>query len=295
MEKIKIIHNPSSGRQMVEKKIDRICKILIDNGYIIGKFQTEKKNDAMLETIKCCKEDWDAIIVCGGDGTVNEVATGIVRGGRKIPVAILGAGTVNDFANFMELPKNPDEFCNMIINGKSIDVDLGKCGKNYFVNVAAGGLLTNVAHQVSSELKTILGRTAYYIEGIKEIPKHKFNSFDINIKSSEFTEDLEALLFLVCNSSSIGGFKKLAPEAEVKDGYLDCIVIKKAEFQNIITIFIKLLKGELTSHPNVLHFKTKKVTINSHKKVHIDLDGEFGGVLPASFEVVEQSFRIFVK
>ena len=213
MKKVKIILNPSSGRQIIQRRIDAICKQLIDDGYTVSKFLTKEKNDAMYETIKCCSEDWDLIIACGGDGTVNEVAKGIVLGGRKIPVAILAAGTVNDFANYLDLPRTSGEFYEMIRNGNTLDVDLGRTKDEYFVNVAASGLLTNVGYQVPPETKAILGRMAYYIEGIKEIPKQKFRPIRVKFESKEYTSREDMLLFLISNSSSIGGFKKLAPKA----------------------------------------------------------------------------------
>ncbi|RKD31453.1 diacylglycerol/lipid kinase family protein [Thermohalobacter berrensis] len=297
MKKVKVIYNPSSGRQLIQRRIDNVCKILMDNGYLVGKFATRKQYDAENETIKCCKEDWDIIIACGGDGTVNEVANGIVKGGRKIPVGILPAGTVNDFANYMKLPKNPKDFCNMIIEGKTVDVDLGKANDRYFVNVAAGGLLTNVAYQVPSEIKTVLGRVAYYLEGLKEIPKQNFNFKPINmtIHSEEYSQNEEVLLFLITNSSSIGGFKRLAPLAKVEDGYLDCIIIKKSDIQDIVSIFINIFKGKHIEHPNVKYFKTRKITIDTNNSVDIDVDGEYAGKLPATFEVIPNSFRIFIK
>lgn len=293
MKKVKIIYNPSSGRQLIQMRLDMICKILMDNGYIIGKFATKKKNDALYETIKCAKEDWDIIIVCGGDGTVNEVASGIEIGGRKIPVAILAAGTVNDFANYMSLPRTPKEFCSMIMNENIIDVDLGRVKDKYFVNVAAGGLITNVAHQVSSEAKTLFGRTAYYIEGIRELPRQMFKAINVKIESEEYTSSDEIFLFLISNSSYIGGFKKLAPKAQVEDGLLDCIVIKKSEIQDLFALFIGVFKGEHINHPSVVYFKTKQVSISNNEDVQIDVDGEYAGTLPATFEVLPKSFRIF--
>lgn len=295
MKKVKIICNPSSGRQIIQRRLDYICKLLIDDGYTISKFLTRKKDDAMLETIKCCKEDWDIIIACGGDGTVNEVAKGIVNGGRKIPVAILAAGTVNDFANYMDLPKNSREFYHMIKKENTVDVDLGKVNDKYFVNVAASGLLTSVGYQVQPEAKAILGRMAYYLEGLKEIPKQKFEPIRVKFESEEYTKEEDILLFLLSNSSSIGGFKKLAPKANVSDGYLDSIIIKKSEVQDLVSIFISIFTGEHINHPNVEYFKTKKICVDTSEDVSIDIDGEFGGKLPSTFEVVPNSFRIFVK
>ncbi len=295
MKKVKIICNPSSGRQIIQRKIDYICKMLIDYGYTVSKFLTEKKNDAMKETIRCCHEDWDIIIACGGDGTINEIAEGIVKGGRKIPVAILAAGTVNDFANYMDLPKNSKEFFEMIEQGNTMDVDLGKVNDEYFVNVAASGILTNVGYQVQPEIKAVLGRMAYYLEGLREIPKQKFEPIKMKFECREYVREEDILLFLVSNTSSIGGFRKLAPKANVSDGYLDSIIIKESEIQELITIFVKIFRGEHINHPNVEYFKTKKMHVYTNEDVPIDIDGEYGGKLPAVFEVIPKSFKIFIK
>lgn len=294
MKKIKIIYNPSSGRQAVEKKLDKLTKLLLDDGYTIHKFSTKKKNDAMNETIKACGEDWDNIIAVGGDGTVNEVAKGIILGGRKIPVAILSSGTVNDFANYMEIPKNVLEFYDMIKRGKSIDVDLGKIEGNYFVNVAAGGLLSNVGFSVLPEAKMVLGRMAYYLEGVKELVLDNLKPIKVRIESEEYNEENEILLFVISNSSSIGGFKKLAPKADVLDGYLDVFAIKKADVQELANIFFNIFNGDHINHTKVIYFKSKKIKITSNQDIAIDIDGEYGGVLPATFEVLSKSFRILV-
>ena len=294
MKKAKIICNPSSGRQVIQRKVDYLCNLLINEGYIVGKFNTEKKNDAMLETMKSCNGNWDFIVACGGDGTVNEVAKGIAKSERKIPVAILSAGTVNDFANHIGLPRNMDDFFEMIKDERVINVDLGKVNDEYFVNVAASGLLTNVGYQVQPEVKAIFGRMAYYIEGVKEIPKQKFEPIRVKFESQEYTKEEDILLFLISNSASIGGFKKLAPDANVYDGYLDVVIIKKSEVGDLAQIFINIFKGEHVNHPNVSYFKSKKIGVQTTEEVTIDIDGEYGGMLPAVFEVVPDGFKIFV-
>lgn len=294
MKKIKIIFNPSSGRQMVERKLDRLITMLLDDGYTINKFFTQKKDDAMNETIKVCKEDWDMIIVSGGDGTVNEVAKGIALSNRKVPVAILSSGTVNDFANHMKIPKDINEFYDMIKKENTVDVDLGKLNDDYFVNVAAGGLLSNVGYQVPSESKLVLGRMAYYLEGLKEITLQSFDPINLKIESEEYNSTDEVLLFLISNSSSIGGFKKMAPKADVLDGFLDVVVVKRSDVANLANIFFNIFSGEHINHPNVIYFKTKKITLSSAQDISIDMDGEYGGKLPATFEVIPEAFRILI-
>ncbi len=294
MKKIKIISNPSSGRQNIQRGLDYLATLLLDDGYILGKFNTAKKDDAMNETIKTCKEDWDMIIACGGDGTVNEVAAGIALSERKIPVAILSAGTVNDFATHMNLPTDMDEFHQMILNGKTTVIDLGKVNNKYFVNVAASGLLTDVGYKVQPEAKAIFGRMAYYVEGLKEIPRQTLKPIRMKFESEEYTKEEEALLFVVSNSASIGGFKKLAPDASVSDGYLDVVIIKKSEIVDLAQIFVNILKGDHVNHPNVEYFKTKSLKVWSERNLTIDIDGEYGGKLPAEFIAVHQSMEILV-
>lgn len=294
MKKVKIIYNPSSGRQVIERRLNRLCKLLFDDGYTLSKFTTSKKDDAMLETIKTCNEDWDLIIVSGGDGTVNEVAKGIAISDKKVPVAILSSGTVNDFANYLKLPKNIYDFYKIIKREKTIDVDLGRVNNEYFVNVAAGGLLSNVGYQVPSEQKMLLGRLAYYFEGLKEITLQSFEPIRLKIQSQEYTSEEDVLLFLISNSSSIGGFKKLAPHASITDGLLDVVVIKKTDVQNLANIFISIFSGNHINHPSVKYFKTNKITLDSNELVELDIDGEYGGRLPATFEVVPNAFRVIV-
>ncbi|MDX9916532.1 MAG: YegS/Rv2252/BmrU family lipid kinase [Gudongella sp.] len=294
MNKIKFIINPSSGRQIMEKKIDILCKLLLDDGYVIGKFFTKNKYDAMLEAKKTCSQDFDLIVVCGGDGTVNEVVKGIVTSDRKIPIAILASGTVNDFANYLNLPKTAYEFYDLIKRNKVIDVDIGSVNEDYFVNVAAGGLLSNVAYQAQPEVKAILGRMAYYLEGFRELANQGLETVHVKIDSEEFHSEEDILLFVISNSSSIGGFKKLAPEADIVDGLLDVVLIKRADIAELANIFINVLTGEHINHPKVIYYKTRQVEITSGDKIVIDIDGEYGGKLPAVFKVIPLGLSILV-
>lgn len=295
MRKVKVICNPSSGWQNTQRKVDQLCSMLINEGYIVGKYNTSAKDNAMHETIKTCKEEWDLIIAFGGDGTINEIVKGIIKGGRKIPVAILASGTVNDFANYMRIPRDVEEFFQMIKKERTIDVDLGKVNDEYFINVAASGLLTDIGYKVPSEIKAIFGKMAYYIEGLKEIPRSKIQPIQLSFKSEEFSGQESVLLYLISNTASIGGFKRIAPDADVQDGYLDVVIIKKSEVQDLAQIFINIFRGEHINHPNVIYFKTKKITVESEEEdITIDIDGEYGGKLPATYEVIPSAFRIIL-
>lgn len=295
-KKIKIINNPSSGKTITKKKLDEVIKIIVNRGHTVSMYNTQKKYDAKNETIKTCNEDWDIIIASGGDGTVNEVANGIALSENKVPVAIFATGTVNDFSNYIGMPKDPLNFCDVVEKNNVIDVDLGKVNDKYFVNVVGGGILTTIAHTVPVESKGIFGKAAYYVEGIKGVPKHINSDIKIAIESEEFNGEEEVSLFLVTNSSSVGGFKKLAPYADIQDGYLDCVIIGKTEVQDLLPLFINILNGSHTESNGVKYFKTKNIKVNliSKKNIHIDADGELIGELPISIKIVPGAFKILV-
>ena len=294
MKRVKFIINPSSGRQTTERRIDNLCKLLLDDGYVVAKFFTERKLDAMYEAIKTCKGDFDIIIACGGDGTVNEVVKGIMSCEKKLPLAVLASGTVNDFANYLNIPKNIPNFFKMIKEEKTVEIDIGKVNDEYFVNVAAGGLLTGVGYQVPAETKALLGRLAYYFEGIRELTSQNLEPLHVKIVSEEYINEEDILLFVISNSSSIGGFTKLAPEADMLDGLLDVVIIKNSAVSDLANIFINVLTGEHINHPNVIYFKTKSIIIESTEDIPIDIDGEYGGKLSAKFQVIPKALRIII-
>ena len=133
------IINPSSGTKIIQKNLnviigDLVLKQLVNH---VDTFYTEKKNDAYHHCLSLNNGDYDFIVSVGGDGTVNEVISGMVEKELSIPLAILPGGTVNDFSNHLQLPTNPNAFCSMIEKMNTIPVDIGKVNDGYFVNVIA--------------------------------------------------------------------------------------------------------------------------------------------------------------
>ncbi|WZL71602.1 diacylglycerol kinase family lipid kinase [Clostridiaceae bacterium 35-E11] len=294
--KVKFILNPSSGKQIVQQNLDRMIGNLILKGIVkyVDVFTTKTKFDGLQEVEKMKQGEYDLIIAVGGDGTVNEVVNGVMKSQNKTPIAILPAGTVNDFANWMEIPKDAEGFAQMIKNNKKVKVDVGKVNDQYFMNVAAGGLLTNVGYKVSSEFKTVLGRFAYYVEGMKEIPKQMFQSISLEINAGEMKMQEDILMFLVMNSPTVGGFKKIAPKAKTDDGLLDVCIIKKSDLSQIFSLFVQMMKGEHIYHPKVKYIQTSKIELKcfGDERIDLDLDGEQRGMLPAVIEVIPKAIDI---
>lgn len=297
--KAKIIINPSSGKQIVQKNLPEIVSTLILDNTLDGTnvFYTHKKNDAYNEAKKIKKNQYDLIIVAGGDGTLNEVVNGVIKGGNETPIAILPAGTVNDFSTFIGVSKDVELFCKMIRDYNVIPVDAGKVGDKYFINVAAGGLMTDIGYKVSVDAKTVMGKFAYYAQGMIDLPQQIFKSIDITINSEEVKfEEKESLMFMVANTPSVGGLKRLAPKAKIDDNKLDVFVIHKPEFGKMLTLFVQILKGEHTNNPQITYFQTKKVVINCKNinNFRIDIDGEQGELLPVTIEAVPLAVKFLV-
>lgn len=298
MLKALFVINPSSGKQNFLETIEQIVARLIMEQTVnhIDVVYTQKLYNAYERVLELKDGDYDFVTAIGGDGTINEVISGIAKGGSNIPVAIISAGTVNDFANYLNLPTNVSEFCEMIKTFRLKKIDVGSINGKIFMNVVAGGIATDIGYNVSKEMKAIFGKAAYYVEGIKEIPKQLFSPFKLRIESEEFTGSDEYLLFMVMNSQSVGGYKQAAPLASVSDGQLDVLLLKKVELTQITDLIFKIFSGDHINHPAVNYFQTKHIKIlpEDDSNISIDYDGEYYGVLPADIRILPGKVNIII-
>lgn len=294
--KVKIIYNPNAGKSRGLRNIKSLADELLNNGHLIQRIATKKEKDTFNETEKAIADGFDLIIAAGGDGTINEAASALAKNKSSIPLGIFQFGTVNDFATYLNITNDPFEFAEMVERMEIISIDLGKTNGSYFINVAAGGLLTNVAHDTPREMKAVLGKNAYYLNGLKDLTEKGLYTTNLTIITNEIELTDDFYLFLVSNSPSVGGFNNLAPNAEIQDGLLDCVFVKKASFINNVEVFIKILTGTHVDNDSVLYFKTDKIKIinNSKKIVEYDLDGEYGGNLPIEIKVVPSAINILI-
>jgi len=274
-KKVLFIINPKAGKQQIRNSLLEILDIFIKVGYDLNIYLTQSQGDARKVTIDRARY-YDLIICSGGDGTLNEVVSGMMDSVKKIPVGYLPAGTTNDFANCLDIPKNMIEAANIVTNGQPYNCDIGSFNDNYFIYVAAFGIFTNVPYVTKQETKNFLGYLAYILEGIKRLNEIKPYSLEIQYNDKTIVGDF--IFGMISNSTSIGGFKGLTiPHAYLNDGLFEVTLVKNPktpiELQEIISAL-------LTQEPDMRHiltFRTNKLVITGDEKISWTLDGEFGG------------------
>jgi len=295
MKKALFIINPSSGRQNFKQQLEQILGkcILQEVTRLNDIYYTQTKNDAFYKTKSLKKGDYDFVVVCGGDGTVNEAIGGLIESQSDIPLAILPTGTVNDFATALHLPKTPEKFVEMLGKGETKKVDIGKIGDMYFANVVAGGTFSDISFRVPKSNKAKLGPLAYYIEGILAIPE-LFNTsipLTLNVDGQVYRE--HALLFLISNSKNIGGSDLLASKADMQDGYFDIIIFKKCQITDMIALSKDILLNKHLDSPFIRFLHGKSIDISSTIALpEVDIDGEKGPHLPIHIDVLEKAITI---
>jgi len=294
--RLKIILNPSSGRETARSNIENVLSYLSMKGSIerADINYTAKRFDAMNFAIDTNPEEYDMLIAAGGDGTINEVVTGIMRSEIDIPVAIYNSGTVNDFATINHLPSSPADFARMLEDPEFVRVDCGKAGDSYFMNVLAGGSFADVVYNVQPDLKTALGPVAYWISAMKDIPSLN-SSQHITIHNGDETIETDAVMFFVSNTSSVGGFRNLMSRADVTDGLLDVMVLKKMERTEIMPLFGKIIVGDHINSDKVIYFQATDFSIEApeaESTITLDLDGEKGPSLPIRISCVPRAINL---
>ena len=268
MKKVRFIYNPYSGENIILHELDKVMKLHQEKGYQVVPYRIQKDKD-IDEAFDIIDKDYNYVLVAGGDGTVDSVVNAMMNRGIDLPIGILPVGTANDFGKFIGIPSDVTKACNQILESEPKAVDIGKINDKYFINVASSGLFTDVSQKTDLNLKNTIGKLAYYLKGIEEIPN--FRRLKVHLKSKEVDFDGEMYLILVFNGQTAGNFK-LATRADVNDGYLDVIMIKAVPIIEILPLFIKILKGEHLDSDKVIYFKTDDILIESEEDIVVDID-----------------------
>ena len=290
--KARIIYNPTAGRESFKRDLALVLEQLEIAGYETSAHATVGEYDAQKAAGTAVERGFDLIVAVGGDGTINEVINGIAGHEHRPKLGIIPAGTTNDFAKALNIPRDTKKALKIITNNHSKKLDIGKVNDQYFMNIAGGGELTEVSYEVPSKLKTMIGQLAYYMKGIEMLPFIKPTKTKIEYDGTVIDEEI--MLFLVANTNSVGGFEKLAPNAKFDDGYFDLFILRKTNLAEFIRIASLALRGAHLDDKNIIHAQAKHIIVTPEDNMQLNIDGEFGGMLPGEFLNLKQHIEFFL-
>ncbi len=273
--KLLFVFNPHAGKGLIKNHLLDIVDIFAKAEYEITIYPTQCSGDAT-RIVESEAVGYDRVICSGGDGTLNEVVSGMVAAGLNKPIGYIPAGSTNDFANSLELPKDMRKAAQIAVEGMPFPCDVGMFNGNSFIYVAAFGLFSAVAYQTPQEQKNVLGHLAYIIEGAKQlldIPSvHLQVEYEGNIVQDAF------IYGMITNSVSVGGFKGMTGnDVKLDDGVFEVTLIKMPKNAKELNEILASLTNLIDATDLIYSFKTDELKIVSKDPVAWTLDGEFGG------------------
>ena len=292
MKRAMFIINPSSGKEEAHAYKELVLEKLQKMGYETEVRETEKADDATSFASDACKRKFDFVMAMGGDGTINEAVAGLAEQSHQPLFSFVPLGTVNDFARALGISLEPEEAIAALEAGVPKGVDIAKAGKRYFMNILALGSLAEATYQVSPEQKTKLGAFAYLLEGLKVLTHDEEAHFEIEHDQGSWKG--EAKLVLAALTNSVGGFERLAPEAQPDDGMMHLYVVKNAALPAFIRMAGELLMGRLEHDPAVEVIHTRKAAIRTGEPLSCNIDGEHGFETPFTIEVLPRHLQVLV-
>lgn len=288
MKKAMLIINPTSGGEKAldyKEKLENKAKEYFE--YVETKI-TEKAKDATAFAEEASKENYEAVIVFGGDGTVNEVISGIAEKDYIPKLGIIPGGTGNLITKLLEISQDIDEAIDQLDFNKTNVIDIGKANKSYFGYIFSVGSLPEAIHNVEIEDKTKYGVLAYAINTIKSVIKDEVFNIKIETENGSYEGEASQVLVLLSNYYAD---KKIFEEN--KDGYANILILKNASIISKISLIPDLLKGDIVENDNIEYIKAKDITISSDTKLESDIDGDQSDDLPVKITVLGNHIEIY--
>ena len=275
LKKALFIVNPHAGKGLIKNHLLTIVDILVKAGYMVTVYTTQDRGEA-IEVTKNRDREYELVVCSGGDGTLDEVVTGMMQSGFRTKIGYIPAGSTNDFANSLKLPNSMKRAAQVIASGQTFSCDVGLFNQDVFVYVAAFGIFTEVSYETAQELKNVLGHTAYLLEGIKQIQNIKSTYMKVTYDDTVIEGNF--IFGMITNSHSIGGFKNITgKDVSLNDGLFEVMLVKRPNNIMELNMILAALVSEKIDAECMYSFKTASLTIESKEEVAWTLDGEFGG------------------
>lgn len=279
--RVLVIMNPKAGKSHGKSNLYRVVDLFKEKGYEVILQKTAYKGHAV-ELVQEYGGDSDIIVCCGGDGTLNEVVSGIMKKGLKQPLGYIPTGTTNDFATSLNLSYNIDKAVNTIVNGITRSLDIGYfMGTRYFNYIASFGAFTNSSYSTPQSTKNTIGHLAYILEGVKDIPN--IRPYHMRVEAGGVTYEDDYIFGAVTNSISIGGVVKLdINQVDLNDGIFEIILIKNPKTPFDLSRIIRAVTKKDYDDKMIDFIKAPEVVFHMDKQIPWSIDGEYE---PGSTEI----------
>ena len=295
MKKMLFIMNPNAGQRKANKYLAEILTIFSRAGYMVEVFMTSGPGDGA-EMVRSRGDKVDMIVCCGGDGTFNEVVSGVLRQELNVPVGYIPAGTTNDFATSLKLPTSPVTAAKAIAQGEAVAYDAGRFGERYFTYVASFGAFTKASYATPQNVKNALGHLAYLLEGIQELSQIKKEHIRIELDDGTVVED-DFLFGAIANTLSLGRVVTLDPkQVDLQDGRFEIILIRAPKDITEISGFLQALTTKKYNCQMITFLSAKRLTVYAREDMSWTLDGEHcPGATQIRVENLMQSVQLMRK
>ena len=279
MQSTLLIINPVSGRRKIKPLLYKVVDLLCKHGCKTTIFITTGPGEAA-RIAKEYSHDFERIICCGGDGTLNEIFSGLMEAGARLPVGYIPSGTTNDFANTLGLPKGIAKATLTALEGQAGDIDLGFFnGSKYFSYVASFGAFTNASYKTPQWLKNFLGRPSYFLYGVSSVMD--IRPYSAKIVADDKEIEGEFIFGSVSNSAFIGGFKPFPQDFVcLNDGLFELLLVRAPKSPKDVQAIVDNMLKRSYNDKQVVLIKAKKLLFTFTESVPWTVDGEFAGDVP---------------
>lgn len=285
--------NPCAGTKKANKYLTDILVLFGKNGYKNSVYMTKAAGDGK-DFVKQNAAKYDLIVAIGGDGTFNEVVSGVLESGAGVEIGYIPAGSTNDFASSMKLSKNIMKAAEDIMNGTAKEIDIGSFNGRNFSYVASFGIFTEASYKTPQNVKNALGHIAYALEGVKDIANLKSRHLRFTADGTVIEDDF--VFGAICNSTSVGGVINLDPKAvDLSDGLFELLLIRLPKDLFELNEIIVALTSKKYKTKMITFLSAKNIVIETSDVLNWTLDGECAaGEKLISVENLNKAIKVIV-
>lgn len=294
MKKLLLIINPTSGKKRVNRSLTEIIEILNRGGYDVTVYVTAARGDAT-QTVAERAQEFDMVVCAGGDGTFNELVSGLLRAGASCPVGYIPSGSTNDFASSLRLSRDFSQAARDLLYGTPTPLDMGRFHDRYFSYIASFGAFTRTSYATSQSLKNTLGHFAYLLSGIKEITSIRGHHLRFILPDGTVYED-DYIFGAVSNTTSVAGVLTLSPElVDMSDGKFELLLIRKPRMALELSDCVLALTSQKYDSPMLTLTSAERLIVEGSENLSWSLDGEEAqGVSNCVIENLHHAVRVMV-